>query len=166
MNIKSLMHSMSYKKVFNKIHKYYLKEKTNKEVTNIDRNLYLAWGNLLKTKHKQSKYKEIENCEIHLIEIDKDKGECAGDNYIDVCLYDKEEDDLFALDFQPWEYLIEKDIITSINLNNEELVAHILWEITFWGYSSEKVKKTGDDILKEASEEVESLSLSELKKQL
>jgi len=149
MQIKDLVYKVSYKKVFNEIYRYYLKNKSKEEVYNLDNNFLSAWNNLLKTKHKKSEHKELNHFQIHLIEISENKDNCVFEDYIDVCLYDEEEDELFSIDFVPWENLMQKDIISKINLTNEQIMAHILWEITFWGFSAEKVKEAGDNLLNE-----------------
>lgn len=149
MDIQHLVYRTNYKKVFNEIYKYYLVGRRNKEIRELDNNFYLAWNNLLKTKHKESEHKDINDSEIHLIEISENDADCVFEYYVDVCLYDKEKDELFSIDFIPWENLIQKNIIPKINLTNEQIMAHILWEITFWGFSSEKVKESGDNLLNE-----------------
>lgn len=150
MNIQHLVYKTSYKKVFNEIYKYYLKgHKNDDEISNLDQSFYLAWNNLLKTKHKKSEHKEINDSQIYLIEVSQDKDNFVFEDYVDVCLYDEEQDELFSIDFVPWENLIQKDIIPKINLTNEQIMAHILWEITFWGFSAEKVKEAGDNLLNE-----------------
>ncbi|MGI9357983.1 MAG: DUF6557 family protein [Paracoccaceae bacterium] len=149
MQIKDLVYKISYKKVFNEIYRYYLKNKSKEEVYNLDNNFLSAWNNLLKTKHKKSEHKEINDSQIYLIEVSEDKDNFVFEDYIDVCLYDEENDELFSIDFVQWENLMEKDIISKINLTNEQIMAHILWEITFWGFSAEKVKEAGDNLLNE-----------------
>lgn len=149
MQIKDLVYKISYKKVFNEIYRYYLKSKSKEEVYNLDNNFLSAWNNLLKTKHKKSEHKEINDSQIYLIEVSEDKDNFVFEDYVDVCLYDEEQDELFSIDFVPWENLIQKDIISKVNLTNEQIMAHILWEITFWGFSAEKVKEAGDNLLNE-----------------
>ena len=50
----------------------------------------------------------------------------------------------------PWENFIEKEIQTDDDLNPETILAHILWEITFWGWDSNTVQKVGNDMILEA----------------
>ena len=60
---------------------------------------------------------------------------------IDVCLIDNKTDEIFALDFLSWSEIIDLDVKNSTKLNEEELLAHILWEITFWGFSDSKISQ-------------------------
>lgn len=149
MDIQHLVYRSDYKKVFNEIHKYYLKGKSKEEISNLDNNFYLAWVSLLKTKHEESEHKDINDSQIYLVEVLSSENDCQCQDYIDVCLYDEEEDELFSIDFIPWENLIQKDIVSKLKLTNEQVMAHILWEITFWGFSAGKVKQSGNDLLNE-----------------
>ena len=149
MRLKNLIEELSYKQVFNEIYAYYLKSEENSKVMEHDNAFYLAWNNLSKVKHEESEYREVNNCRIYLLDVAKNEKDCICEDYIDVCLYDEEDDEFFAADFQPWEHLISKEILTAINLSREQIMAHILWEITFWGYSSERVKEAGRSFLNE-----------------
>lgn len=59
--------------------------------------------------------------------------------YVDVHILKPDEDEPWALDFVPWSTLIDLKIVNKLKLKPEELLAHILWEITFHGYSESKV---------------------------
>jgi hypothetical protein len=65
-------------------------------------------------------------------------------------LRNKINNETYGVDFLPWENFIEKEIQTDLKLAPEEIFAHILWEITFWGWDSETVQASGAKILKEA----------------
>ena len=60
---------------------------------------------------------------------------------IEVCLFDESEDELFALDFIDWNDIIDMKVLRAVNVSDKKCLAHILWEITFWGFSNEKVKE-------------------------
>lgn len=154
MNIKELVYKVSYKKVFNEIYKYYLTRKTEEEVTELDSCMYLAWNNLSKTEHKASPHKDVEDCKISLKQVEQNTEQCVEEDYIDACLYSEVEDEFFSIDFLPWEHLMQKEIINPLGLNKEQVMAHILWELTFWGYSSEKVVKAGESIMQDGNESI------------
>jgi len=149
MTIKDLVSKLNYKQVFNEIYSYYLKKEKTPKVMELDNAFYLAWKDLAKLKPEESDHEDVRRCQISLVKAAEEATEVGGasGDYIDVCLYDKEDDAFFAADFQPWGCLIEKEIITTINLTKEQIMAHILWEITFWGFSSEKVKEAGGNLL-------------------
>lgn len=69
----------------------------------------------------------------------------------------------FAVIGSNWNQLINADVILDqsaidTNITNEQLVAEILWEITFFGFTEKKVKKFVDDINKSAKKVKKSLS--------
>ena len=76
------------------------------------------------------------NSALKIYITEPNKGE---DNFIDVCLLNKDDDELFAMDMVPWEDLIDMEIYKAVDLNNNESLAHILWEITFWGWNPDEV---------------------------
>ena len=54
-----------------------------------------------------------------------------------------------------WEDLIDAEIRKGVFLDDCTILAHILWEITFYGYTREAVKEAEDN-LKELSDKIES----------
>ena len=71
-------------------------------------------------------------------------------NFDDYCKYKT-----FGMDFVPWAQLLNKTIrVTTKALNHkpegytteEFALGHILWEITFYGFSSERIGQVHDDI--------------------
>ena len=61
--------------------------------------------------------------------------------------------DLYAADLTPWRELIDLNIINETDKSMHEVIACILWEITFWGWTDQevanernKLKKTIEDI--------------------
>ena len=58
---------------------------------------------------------------------------------IDVCLYDEDKDELFSMDFVDWKDLINLEIYKTIKMENFQILAHFLWQITFWGFSMEEI---------------------------
>jgi hypothetical protein len=82
--------------------------------------------------------------------------------FIDVLLYNEKEDETFALDFFPWSELIDMKIKRDepLGLTDDEVLAHILWEITFWGYTESEVKKQKS--ITENSSKEESIELEDL----
>lgn len=62
----------------------------------------------------------------------------------------------WALDFIPWAEWLGMGIHenTLQNYSHEEIVAHALWEMTFYGYYEEDIQQKADD-LRKAKEEIE-----------
>lgn len=62
--------------------------------------------------------------------------------YIDVCLLDSKAQETYAIDMVPWEDLIDYGVVykkEEIRFDVYTTLAHILWEITFYGYTEEKI---------------------------
>jgi len=72
----------------------------------------------------------------------------------------------WALEFSEWcEFLgmsIDPETANNIELSKADIVAHVLWEMTFCGYDEEEIQGKADE-LKEKVEEVKNMSEEELK---
>ena len=66
--------------------------------------------------------------------------------YVDVCLYDIEGDQTCAIDLTPWSQLVNMFIEDVVDLKTYEVVAHLLWEITFYGYTSETMDQKRQEL--------------------
>lgn len=154
MTLRELISKCKYKKVFNLIYKkYYVKQPySQSEIMEIDLSYEKVFNKLLELP----KVKNVKN-EIHLIQAKSE-----GEDFIDVCLYNEDEDGLFAIDFFLWSEIVDYPVIAALKLSDEEMLAHILWQITFWGFSEEEIKKQGEATLKASQEEAEPLNLDEL----
>jgi len=63
----------------------------------------------------------------------------------------------FGVGFTPWSKIIDTPIINEANYSLERVVAEILWEMTFYGWTEEKVKTKVFEItgkLKKAQKEI------------
>ncbi len=74
-------------------------------------------------------------------------------NYYDVHTRKFLEETSYSLSFRPWKELINIriDRETLDHITYPEIVAHFLWEITYYGDEAE-TKKVGDEILKRGKE--------------
>jgi hypothetical protein len=133
MTLKELINKCNYKSVFNLIYKLHLRQKDEDAVSSIDLKFLDAWKELSSLKGKVDK-----DLEIHLKKVEG--------STVDTCLYSLSEKSFYALDFVPWEELINLNISSEIQLEDKEMAANILWEITFWGYSSDQIKKESEKL--------------------
>lgn len=63
----------------------------------------------------------------------------------------------FAMGFTPWSRLIDTPVVNEGGFTDEQLVAEILWELTFYGWTEKKVDVRVKEIegkIKEAMKEV------------
>lgn len=68
--------------------------------------------------------------------------------------YEVETGEIFALDFQPWSEWLSMPVKTEpgVAMKHPDMVlAHILWEMTFHGYSSAEVVAEGEKIRREVA---------------
>ena len=130
---RDLLLANNYKNVFNEIHRIFLKGKSVESKQNFDINFYNAWRELNKLKPQKES-----SLLIYLVEV---PAEPEGETFIDVCMFDEEEDEIYSLDFMDWNDLMDMRIEKPDKMSEDECLAHILWEITFWGFSNKQVAK-------------------------
>lgn len=131
----------------------------------------VGYGNVIKELRKT----ECEPSEFDasiLVETSTDELEGNDTEYVSVCLTNNNYNEsiviqpeinfddyrkykTFGMDFVPWSQLLNKTIrVTTKVLNHkpeeytieEFALGHILWEITFYGFSSERIEQVHDDI--------------------
>lgn len=147
MNINNLINKLRYKKVFNEIHKYYLVKYETKKIQEYDCKFYDAWNSLKKLKYKESDDEEVNDSVIQLTKVSEE-----GEEYIDIHLLYEKTGATYGMDFLGWEHLLNKAIKTELKLNEEQIMCHVFWELTFWGWTSENTKRSGELIAEEGEE--------------
>lgn len=137
MTLRDLIKSTSYKGVFNSIYKKFYKSKPDEEVAKYA----LAYSDLYK-KLENLNFSGDDSLKIYITE----KEEIVLDDeepskFIDVCLLCTKSDELFSIDLIGWSKLIDLEVLDTLNLNKYDLLANILWEITFYGFTETEIKK-------------------------
>lgn len=148
MTIRTLINQYSYKKIFNLIYKNYYKDAEYSDAQHADVGFYNAWTEL--SKMEKPKEKDMLKS-IYVTQVSDDL-EPDADPYIDVTIREKSTDELWGIDFIPWDQIIDLDIENASSLGEDELLAAILWEITFWGFSSSKIEQNINKIREEHSD--------------
>jgi len=78
---------------------------------------------------------------------------------IHVGLIDTNTKENYAIDLVPWEQIIDMPVQIECDIDVREMVAYILYEITFWGFTAEEIhkqiKKTKQSIAEIESGEAE-----------
>lgn len=64
-----------------------------------------------------------------------------GDSWVHVGLIDTATDDRFAVDFIDWSELVDLLIEDRVGLCHYDRLAHVLWELTFHGFTRESIKE-------------------------
>lgn len=154
MNIPELFKKSNYKSVFNCIYKTYYKDKkyTQDEIVNCDILYQKAFDVIQNIESKQDK--------TFIIELQD--AETDGEEFIDVCLREANSKEIFALDFTSWSEICSYDVLARKDLLIDEMAAHILWEMTFWGFSEEQIEKQKEATLLYKESDLTELNLDEL----
>lgn len=143
MTLRELLKETPYKSVFNTIYKLFYQEKKylNSKIIEAD----LAYSKVCKILLDLPE-KKVENNKIYIAGIGSVSEE------LDVCFLDEVEDEIYSFDFIEWRDIIDMEILKTVKISDIECLAHILWEITFWGFSEEEIEKQ-KQITLEASNE-------------
>ena len=147
MTFRELLNKCLFKSVFNKIRLLYYMDKSNTFLMEASCGYRKAYDALCQKKKNPNN-----DWKIYLTEKEIYPEECDGGKYIDVCYLNNEEDEIYSIDFVPWEDLIDLEIHNCAKMDDTTALAHILWEITFWGFSDSAINKE-KKLLDEASKE-------------
>lgn len=116
MTIRSLISECNYKYFFNAIYKYYLKDNTHDFVRGFDALLF----NYFKlTRNNKPIQDPDENFQLYLSN--------PSDQIIDVSILDLALDELQPTDKFKLDQVLNFEIITSVQLNKQEILAHCIW---------------------------------------
>lgn len=72
--------------------------------------------------------------------------EVADDEHTYVDVHLEHDGTTFAVDYIDWTRLIDLQIRDDIGLQAHDILAHILWEITFHGFTNSKVKQSRETL--------------------
>ncbi len=97
--------------------------------------MYSSWKELEETKYVH----KFKSGFIYISEVTDDL-ETPPRSVIDICFFDAEKDEHQILDLMPWKNILELPIRKSIKIKEEELLAHIFWEIAGPSKSLTQVK--------------------------
>lgn len=81
---------------------------------------------------------------------------------VDVCYYDTAQDQSYAIDLIDWSQLVDMMIEDAVGLGIADQIAHVLWEITFWGFSRDKINQEREKLAATFDDPGEIVSLDDL----
>lgn len=73
---------------------------------------------------------------------------------IHVGLFEHSTESKFALDLIPWNQLIDLTVKNETPTDLHETVAHIVWEVTFWGTTAQEIDKQ-IELMQQSRDELE-----------
>ena len=131
MTLRELLKNCRYKPVFNSIYKHYYKDKayTTIKMMDIDSSYQSVWKTLAALPPNDPK-----ECRLELNICTE-----GDDHFYDITMIDGKE--VYALAFCPWSDLIDMPVSCPQDVHRSVLLSHILWEITFWGFTQIDIEK-------------------------
>ena len=137
MTLRELVHRCSYKQTFNALYRHYYYGNEKEVVQSADLGYLNVYKELDKLPQNPSS-----KWEIHVLKkADKDYNDI-----IDVCLHDIKEGESYGCDLTLWGEIIDCEVKKLTDISDIECLAHILYEITFYGFSEAKIKEVKDEM--------------------
>ena len=69
-----------------------------------------------------------------------------GEELVDVYLADESEERI-SIDFTDWNDLIDLPVKDKISKEITQMLGHVLYEITWWGFTNESIRQQGQELL-------------------
>ena len=111
----------------------------------------------------------LPGCEQYMIRLSNvtDPDE---DNYVDVHLYNEKTDEVYSVSYTDWSEVVDLPVTVTTHFDMVDQVAHILWELTFHGFTRAEVNGSRAELIA-AMDEVKNgdatlVSWDELKSEL
>tara|TARA_R110000824_G_scaffold54248_8_gene149727 strand:- start:1503 stop:1979 length:477 start_codon:yes stop_codon:yes gene_type:complete len=154
MTLRKLIQTSSYSSTFNVLRSHYYPDEKEEKLV-----------------HYSVAYRKVSEELISLpftsksdfkIYITEKEDPLEGEKYIDVCLYDEGKDELYGIDLTSWIELIDMEIYKATEMNNPTSLAHILWEITFYGFTNSQILNQRREIKEDSGTSKEISLFSEI----
>ena len=137
MTLRELVRKCPYKSVFNALYKYYYCGNPKETIEKAD----VGYLGVYKALDKLPPNLNPE-WEIHVLKkTDEEDGE-----FVDVCLRDVKKEKYYGVDLTLWSEIIDCEFKKLTDDSDIECLAHILYEITFYGFSEAKIKEVKDEM--------------------
>lgn len=145
--IHAVMDTGNWNKVTSIVYDTYYTENDSRKA--IDGAYINVIGELIElSPNKQDTQIVIEQCTTVIPGRDDDT---TIEKYVNVRLQDPNEGPCSA-SYVEWTELIDMTIVDEMDLNIFEQLAHILWEITFHGFSNESIKQAAAELARQIDE--------------
>lgn len=157
MKLQEYFRKSEYKSIFNLFYKNYFSDKSfsKDQVYQLDINFANAFNEIRSTKHEESEDQCVANSDIYIDLCDAFDGE----PYVDVRLKNNQNSEEYSIDFIEWKHLINKNVVSNLELTNNQIACHILWELTFWAYSSAGLRDQAEEMRHQSEEDFEDFDL-------
>lgn len=81
---------------------------------------------------------------------------------VDVCLFDTAEGKSYSVDYIDWSELVDLLVEDRVGLCHYDRLAHVLWELTFHGFTRDAIRESALELEKASEELSESFDLDDL----
>jgi hypothetical protein len=143
MILRELVRTCSHSSVFNILYKEYYKNQSEDNLINYSI-LYREVCDELLNKLKNP------NSDLKLYITEKDEEDFTDPFFpkkvVDICLYNEKLDELLPMDFVLWSEIVDCEIYESIKISESEILAHILYEITTYGFTESQIISSKIDL--------------------
>ncbi len=160
MKLKEIVERVKFNEVFNVIEEEYPDQKDLRD-------------NYFEEVYRELKRTKPGDSEKFYIYISKEKENLLSDDsvyseYYSVSAYTEGDPQSYSISFEPWEKWLDMEVEISpeLDLKNKEIVAHCLWEMTFFGFDQGQIQETKESLIEMAdnikSEKEELISLDDV----
>lgn len=139
--IHAVMNTGSWNKTTSIIYDTYYTENDSRQ--DVDHAYLNTFSELIELPYKQTEDRIIIVQHTSLIPGADDQSTI--EKYVDVHLQDA-DDETYSTCCVDWRDLIDRHVVDHVDLNLNEQLAHVLWEITFYGFSNESIKQSRCDL--------------------
>lgn len=143
MILRELVRTCSHSSVFNILYKEYYKNQSEDSLINYSI-LYREVCDELLSKLKNP------NSDLKLYITEKDEEDFTDPFFpkkvVGICLYSEKLDELLPIDLMLWSEIIDCEIHKSIEISEIETLAHILYEITTYGFTESQIISSKIDL--------------------
>ena len=140
MTLRALLEQSNYKSIFNCLYKNYYYKDPEESVIEMS----LAYRKVI-TEILNSTVSPTKEYKI-LITQEEGMEDGLESASVEIGLYYPEEEGFYAIDLTPWSDLADAEIQNDTNIENKCMAAHILWEITFYGFTEDALLSHRDEI--------------------
>ena len=103
------------------------------------------------TKYIQASQEMMElpglpGCTGYQIKLTRESDPGDKESYVDVQLYDPKKQEVFSVAYIDWADLIDLEIVSDDKLGLLEQLSHILYELTFYGFTRESIAEARADL--------------------
>jgi len=143
MTLRESVRICSHSSLFNELYKEYYKNQSEDNLINYSILYREVCGELLNKI-------ENPNSDLKLYITEKDEEDFSSPFFpkksVDACLYNEKLDELQPLDFVSWGDIIDCEIYKAIEISDSASLAHILYEITTYGFTESQVISSKIDL--------------------